>query len=141
MEGESLIEIIRQCYRQVHVMVASADQLNIQLLRYSSKLMRLCIQKLGDARMACGLNESSTSVLAQFLPVWSKLVVQLLGGISSIKDISSKLPAILELLRSVSIALETFPDDCEEVFPDCMRISWNLLCSVRDDRISKYAGT
>lgn len=102
--------------------------------------MRLCIQKLGDARMACGLNEASNSVIAQFLPVWSKLVVQILGGIKSIIDITSKIAAIIELLRSVSIALEAFPDDCEEVFPDCMRIAWNLLCPIRDDCISKRSG-
>ena len=103
--------------------------------------MRLCIQKLGDARMACGLNEASNSVIAQFLPVWSKRVVQILSGINSITDIASKLAAILELLRSVSIALESFPDDCEEVFPDCMRLSWNLLCPIRDDNNSKCSGT
>lgn len=105
---------------------------NPQALRYSSKLLRICIQKFGAARMACGLDEGAVTMIEQFLPSWLALVTQTFASIHSVAEMISKLGVILELLRSVTLACEAFPDDCEASFSDLMRISWGILCLIRD---------
>lgn len=134
MDHESLIELIRLCYGRVQeiMSVTVAAMVNPQALRYSSKLIRICIQKFGAARMACGLDESAITVIEKFLPSWLTLVTQIFTGIRSVADMISKLVVILELLRSASLACEAFPDECEAAFSDLMRISWEILCLIRD---------
>lgn len=127
-----MIEVIAACYQKLHNVILSADPSNYQLLRYASKLMRLCLQKFSCARMACVLDSSAVKVIEEFLPSWSRLVIQWLSGITNIADIYSRLGLILEFLRSISVALEAFPDEFGESLSDSMRTSWSLLCMVRD---------
>ena len=83
--------------------------------------------------MACSLEDSATIVIGQFLPVWYSLVVQTLSRIQSVNDINTQLAVIMEMLRSIPIALEVFQEGCEDLFNEMMRIFWNLLCLIRDD--------
>jgi hypothetical protein len=140
VDHESLIELIRLCYVKIQEIMSVSAVTNPQALRYSSKLLRICIQKFGAARMACGLDEAAVTVIEQFLPSCLKLVTQIFAGIHNIADMISKLGVILELLRSVSIAREAFPDECEASFSDLMRISWGILCLIRDHAESANLG-
>ena len=137
---ESLIEAIRLCYGKVHEIVVSSDITNVLPQKYSSKLMRICIEQFGAARMACSLEESATIIIGQFLPVWYSLVVQTLNRIQSVTDINTQLAVIIEMLRSIPIALEFFQEGCEDLFNEMMRIFWNLLCLIRDDNERSAVG-
>jgi hypothetical protein len=130
---ESLIDAIRLCYGKVHEIITSTDVTYIMSQKYSSKLMRICIGQFGAARMACSLEESATVIIGQFLPVWYSLVVQTLSRIQSVTDMNNQLAVIIEMLRSIPVALEVFQDGCEDIFNEMMRIFWNLLCLIRDD--------
>ena len=130
---ESLIDAIRLCYGKVNEVIVSSDVTYVLSQKYSSKLMRICIEQFGAARMACSFEESATTVIGQFLPVWYRLVVQTLSRIQSVNDINTQLAVIMEMLRSIPIALEVFQDGCEDLFNEMMRIFWNLLCLIRDD--------
>lgn len=130
---ESLIDAIQLCYGKVHEVMVSSDVTYVMSQKYSAKLMRICIEQFGAARMACSLEESATIVIGQFLPVWYSLVVQTLSRIQSVNDINTQLAVIMEMLRSIPIALEVFQDGCEDLFNEMMRIFWNLLCLIRDD--------
>jgi hypothetical protein len=140
VDHESLIEVIRLCYLKIQEIMIVSAVTNPQALRYSSKLLRICIQKFGAARMACGLDESAVTVIEHFLPSWLTLVTQMFAGIHSVADVISKLGVILELLRSVSLAREAFPDECEASSSDLMRISWGILCLIRDRGESPHLG-
>jgi hypothetical protein len=130
---ESLIDAIRLCYGKVHEIITSTDVTYVMSQKYSSKLMRICIGHFGAARMACSLEESATLIIGQFLPVWYSLVVQTLSRIQSVTDMKNQLAVIIEMLRSIPIALEVFQDGCEDIFNEMMRIFWSLLCLIRDD--------
>ena len=130
---ESLIDAIRLCYGKVHEIITSSEVTYIMSQKYSSKLMRICIGQFGAARMACSLEESATVIIGQFLPVWYSLVVQTLSRIQSVTDMNNQLAVIIEMLRSIPIALEVFQDGCEDIFNEMMRIFWSLLCLIRDD--------
>jgi hypothetical protein len=130
---ESLIDAIRLCYGKVHEIITSSDVTYTMSQKYSSKLMRICIGQFGAARMACSLEESTTVIIGQFLPVWYSLVVQTLSRIQSVKDMNKQLAVMIEMLRSIPMALEVFQDGCEDIFNEMMRIFWSLLCLIRDD--------
>lgn len=130
---ESLIDAIRLCYAKVHEIITSSDVTYVMSQKYASKLMRTCIKQFGAARMACSLEESATLIIGQFLPVWYSLVVQTLSRIQSVTNMNNQLAVIIEMLRSIPIALEVFQDGCEDIFNEMMRIFWNLLCLIRDD--------
>ena len=140
MDHESLIELIRLCYVKIQEIMLVSAATNPQALRYSSKLLRICIQKFGAARMACGLDGEAVTVIEEFLPSWLALVTQIFAGVHSVAEMISKLGVILELLRSVSQACEAFPDECEASFSDLMRISWGILCLIRDHGESAHLG-
>ena len=124
-----LLELSSQVVQDI---VQAASPSNIQLMRYASKLMRICVQKFSVARMACVLHEEAICILEQFLPAWCKLAALWLDGNTNIDDVYSRLAVILEFLRFLACALEAFSDECGAIFSHSMRSVWSILCLVRD---------
>ena len=132
VDSYTLTVLLELSFQRVLDIIQTGNQPNIQVMRYASKLMRLCVQKFNVARMACVLHEEAICILQQFLPTWCKLAVQWLDGNTNISDIHSRLAVILEFLRFLTCALEAFSDECGAIFSDSMRSAWSILCLVRD---------
>ena len=113
VNDDLLLEVVKHCYHRILELVSTLDPSNIQLLRYAAKLMRQCVQKFGNARMACGFEIDSMTIVEQFLASWTNAAVQWLKMhcCHRVEDIPLRLGVILELLRGITAALEAFPGD------------------------------
>jgi hypothetical protein len=102
---------------------------------YSTKLIRIIIEKICIARMACTLENSSIIIIEKFLPEWLNVGTQWLE-LNMNDNIDIKLNIILDVLRSFAFTLESYPNESEESFLKIMEICWNFLHILRNQYLN-----
>jgi hypothetical protein len=102
---------------------------------YSTKLIRIIIEKICIARMACTLEKSSITIIESFLPEWLNIGTQWLE-FNMKNNIHTKLNIILDILRSFAFTLESYPNESEKSFLKIMEICWNFFHILRNQYLN-----
>jgi hypothetical protein len=133
VELSLLIELMNHCYHKILEIVNIADKKQFHsFLRYSSKLMRITIEKLSNARITCDIEENDSGYIFALLSSWTLNIATWMSSSLTLDEIIIHTPSLIEMTKTLSMTMETFPDECADSIPTALKSSWIILCTVRD---------
>ena len=131
-----LVSVLQHNFSFIQGLIHSADVSNMihcRALLYAFKFMRICIQKFGEARIACGYDDEAANVIDEYIPLWSSVTSQWLHKhMSESHSILSRLPILIECIKSLTTIIDCFSHICR-LDPGSLNVMcWAFLQEVKD---------
>lgn len=136
-DSDVIGDILRCSFATCQRIVSQIGRESPLITRYSCRVLRICCEKLCVARITCGFEDEEDEMVSQFVRSWATTCLQWMTHCTTLDDVIHNLGAMLEVIQSLNLLLDAFPEHCESLFARAMECSANILCIIREPYLTE----